>query len=213
MLNRIRYYLSRHGSGDLTGWFDFSENLITGWAVDRADPSEDNLTVAAVRRDSVIASARVNGKDTIGWRFAIEIGTKVNGYDIVHEQVRVLVRDAVGHTQALRLVGSTQLVLIREFFSDPVTPLIEIGFSESGNSNAFVMEGWSDQEKAHRWTVGAQSTLAFTLPPHMHSCAVELLWPGRSSCLSSLPSNGSRFWSTELRLPALVSRSNHSWGA
>ena len=163
----------------LTGWFDFSGDRITGWAENILEPLNQKLTVSVVRGRDIIASARVKEKSaTVGWRFAIETGSQVSAYDILYERVRVLVRDAVGETQALRLEGSTQLELIREFITDPLPPFLEIDFREGGNSSEFAIEGWSGQEKIHRWTEGAQSALAFTSPPRDRSYELQLrLWP------------------------------------
>jgi hypothetical protein len=166
-------------SSHLTGWFDFSGDRIIGWAENTLEPWDHNLTVSVVRDQDIIASARVKEKSaTVGWRFAIETGSQVSDYDILYEKVRVLVRAAGGDTQALRLEGSTQLQLIRELITDPATPFLDIDFREGGNSSMFVMEGWSGQEKIHRWTEGTQSALAFTSPPHDHGYALQLLlWP------------------------------------
>jgi hypothetical protein len=163
----------------LTGWFDFFGDGIAGWAEDTGVPSDSDLTIFVLRGREVIASGRVKEKSTtVGWRFAIETGSEVSGEDVLRERVTVLVRDAGGNTQALRLEGSTQLELIREHMSEPVTPLVEIDFREGGNSDAFVTEGWSGQERFHRWTVGMESTLALSSPPRDGSYALQLLlWP------------------------------------
>jgi hypothetical protein len=79
----------------------------------------------------------------------------------------------------LRLEGSTQLELIREHITDPGAPFLEIDFRDGGNSGDFVMDGWSGQEKAQRWTVGTQSALALTSPvSHDRTYVLQLLlWP------------------------------------
>jgi hypothetical protein len=150
----------------LTGWFDFLGDQISGWAENTLEPREQDLTIFVIRGREIIASTRVKEKSaTVGWRFTVETDSRVSGDDILYERVAVLVRDAAGNTQVLRLQGSTQPELIRELITDPVTPFLEIDFREGGNSSMFVMEGWSGQEKVHRWTEGTQSALAFTVPP------------------------------------------------
>jgi hypothetical protein len=165
----------------LTGWFDFFGDGIAGWAEDTGEPGNSDLTVFVVRGREIIASGRVKEKSTtVGWRFAVETGSRVSGDDVLYERVTVLVRDAGGNTQALRLEGSTQLELIREHMANPVRPLLEIDFREGGNSDDFVMEGWSGQEKIHRWTVGMQSALTLRSPPRARdgTYALQLLlWP------------------------------------
>lgn len=168
-----------HHSCYLTGWFDFSGDRITGWVENTLDPQDQRLTVAVVHGREVIASARVEGKSSAaGWRFDIGTGSEFCGTDILYDRVRVLVCDSAGETQALRLEGSTQLGLIRELITDRLPPFLEIDFRAGGNSNAFLIEGWSGQEKIHRWTDGAQSTLAFPAPPCNCSYVLQLLlWP------------------------------------
>jgi hypothetical protein len=170
--------LTRH-SCYLTGWFDFSGDRITGWAENTLERGDKELTVAVVRGHDVIAVARVEGKSpTVGWRFEIGTGSQISGDDLLYERVRVLVRDSAGEIQALRLEGSTQLELIRELITDRVPPFLEIDFREGGNSGAFAIEGWSGQEKVHRWTDGTRSTLVFTSPPRDCSYLLQLLlWP------------------------------------
>jgi hypothetical protein len=168
-----------HLASYLTGWFDYSEGSITGWVENTLEPWDRNLTVAVVRGRDIIAGNRVHEKSaTVGWRFAIETGSQVSTSDILSERVHVVVWTPTGDTQRLRLEGSTQLELIREQFSDPVMPFLEIDFRESGNSSGFAIEGWSVQEKIHRWTEGTQSTLAFDSPPHDRGHTLQLLlWP------------------------------------
>jgi hypothetical protein len=162
----------------LTGCFDFSGGRITGWAKNtiKSHDRDRSLLVAVVRARHVISSVTVAEESCdAGWRFAIETGSQVTGSDILYERVRVLVRDALGGVQALRPEGTTQLALIRELITDPAPPLIEIDFREGGNSSMFTMEGWSGQEKIHRWTDGTQSTLAVALSPCEFRCDLELL--------------------------------------
>jgi hypothetical protein len=163
----------------LTGWFDFSGDRITGWAENTLDRQDQRLTIAVVRGRDVIALARVEEKSaTVGWRFEIQTGSQIRGDDILFDRVRVLVCDSAGETQILRLEGSTQLELIRELITDRVPPFLEIDFREGGNSSPFVIEGWSGQEKVHRWTDGTQSALAFATPPGDCSYVLQLLlWP------------------------------------
>lgn len=166
-------------SSYLTGWFDFSEGSITGWVENTLEPWDQDLTVAVVRGHDIIAQNRVREKSaTVGWRFAIETGSHVSASDILHERVHVVVYTSTGDTQRLQLEGSTQLELIREQFTDPVIPFLEIDFREGGNSSEFAIEGWSGQEKTHRWTEGSQSALAFSSPPHDRGHSLQLLlWP------------------------------------
>src|SRR5271166_5570547 len=157
LLNGISRRFFIPPEGDLTGVFDFSDDLITGWVVDRCDPSERDLTVSVVSGDEVVAHSHGDGPGEVGWRFGMSLGGRVDGSDVLHERIRVLVRDNSGRSRALRLEGSTQLQLIREYLSDPVTPLLEIDFRNGGNSDTFLRLGWSNQEKIHRWTEGAES--------------------------------------------------------
>jgi hypothetical protein len=163
----------------LTGWFDFLGDQICGWAENTLEPWDQDLTIFVIRGREIIASGRVKEKSaTVGWRFAIETNSRVSADDILYERVAIFVRDATGNAQVLRLEGSTQLELIRDLITDPVIPFLEIDFREGGNSSMFVMEGWSGQEKVHRWTEGTQSALAFTSPPHDRHYALQLLlWP------------------------------------
>jgi hypothetical protein len=162
----------------LTGCFDFSGGQITGWAKNTIESHDRDrsLLVAVVWGRHVISSVSV-GEESYGagWRFAIETGSQVTGSDILYERVRVLVRDALGGVQALRPEGTTQLALIRALITDAAPPLVEIDFREGGNSSMFTMEGWSGQEKLHRWTDGTQSTLAIALPQCEFRCDLELL--------------------------------------
>jgi len=178
LLNGISRRFFIPPEGDLTGVFDFSDDLITGWVVDRCDPSERDLTVSVVSGDEVVAHSHVDGPGEVGWRFGMSLGGRVDGSDVLHERIRVLVRDNSGRSRALRLEGSTQLQLIREYLSDPVTPLLEIDFRNGGNSDTFLRLGWSNQEKIHRWTEGAESAIVFQMSPIDHYCDLELLlWP------------------------------------
>jgi hypothetical protein len=163
----------------LTGWFDFAEGRITGWAENTLEPWDQDLTVAVVRGRAIIAQNRVYGKSaTVGWRFAIETGSDVSASDILYERIHVVVIAATGDMQRLRLEGSTQLELIREQFTDPAIPFLEIDFREGGNSSEFAIEGWSAQENTHRWTEGRQSILAFNAPPCDRGHTLQLLlWP------------------------------------
>jgi hypothetical protein len=166
-------------SSYLTGWFDFAEGRITGWVENTLEPWDQDLTVAVVRGHDIIARNRVYGKSaTVGWRFAIETGAQVSASDILRERVHVMVCTATGDTQRLLLEGSTQLELIREQFTDPVIPFLEIDFREGGNSSEFAIEGWSGQETTHRWTEGSQSILACNAPPCDRGHTLQLLlWP------------------------------------
>jgi hypothetical protein len=168
-----------HHSCYLTGWFDFRGDCITGWAENTLEQGDQDLTVAVIRGRDVIASTRVGHRSaTVGWRFEIATGSEVSGDDLLHERVRVLVRDGHGEIQMLQLEGSTQLALIRELITDLEPPFLEIDFREGGNSCAFAMEGWSGQETIHRWTEGTQSTLTFSTPPHYCGYILQLLlWP------------------------------------
>jgi hypothetical protein len=166
-------------SSALTGWFDFSGGRITGWAANTLAPSDHDLTILVMRSGEVIASTRVTEKSaTVGWRFAIDTGPLVTSDDILHEKVSLFVRDSAGDMQALRLEGSTQLQLIRELLTDTAPPLLDIDFQAGGNSDSFLLEGWSGQEKIHRWTMGTESAIAFTTPPRSSDYILHLLlWP------------------------------------
>jgi len=178
LLDRLSHYFIRHQEGDLTGVFDYSSDMITGWTVDRWRPLERDLTVSVLRGDEVISQTHVCGPGEVGWRFQMALGGRVSGPDILYERVRVLVRDRVGRSQALRLEGSTQLQLIQEYFSDPVEPLVDIDFRKGGNSEAFLGTGWSFPETTHRWTLGVQSGVALRMPPTDRDCYLTILaWP------------------------------------
>ena len=62
------------------------------------------------------------------------------------------------------------------------TLLLDIDFTDKGNSNAYVRQGWSNPEATHRWTLGAESQIA--LPAHavqegavLVLCATPCLYP------------------------------------
>lgn len=171
--------LSVQNSCRLDGWFDFSVGRITGWAANVLEPHDSDLTIHVIHGRSVIAAARVHERAAgVGWRFDIDIGSKVSSEDVLHERVRVLVSDAAGDTKVLRLEGATQLALIHELLPGGAPTLLDIDFREGGNSADFVLAGWSGQEQTHRWTIGAESRLI--LPPSLVLSDIMLeisLWP------------------------------------
>ena len=178
LLDRIARRFMRPQERDLTGVFDYSSNLITGWTVDRWHPLDRHLAVSVLREDEVIAQTHVCQPGEVGWCFQTKLGGRVSDLDVLHERIRVVVRDRAGRSHALRLEGSTQLQLIQEHFSDPVEPLVDIDFREGGNSEAFLGTGWSFPETSHRWTVGVQSGVMLrTLPTDRDCYLTILLWP------------------------------------
>ena len=197
-------------SGHLTGWFDFLGDQITGWAENIREPARGRLTIFVVRGSRIITSAPVKEKsEAVGWRFVIETGSLVTGDDILHERVRVLVRDAAGGMSWLRLEGSTQLQLIREFMDDPAVPFLEVDFKAGGNSSAFVRDGWSGQEATHRWAVGKESSMEVPAPLDDRSYELRLLvWP--FVVPGKLTSNACRCWLTISRSATLALRTRPS---
>jgi len=100
----------------LAGAFNFTGEAITGWAENTLEPGDRNLLVAVIRDSNVIGWTSVGDKaPSAGWRFDIETGSHVSPSDILHERVRVLVRDSVGGVRTLRLTGGTELELIKQF--------------------------------------------------------------------------------------------------
>ena len=163
---------------NLIGRFDFSKNQITGWVQDLSDLENRRLCVCVTRDGKIIASMPVNDRGEVGWRFGIPLDGMVNPQDVLHERIRVVVHDRDGNLQTLPIEGSTQLALINEFISDQTSAYLQINFHEGGNSNTFLGEGWSGQERNHRWAIGMQSTVI--LPLQLPKCdfVMEILcWP------------------------------------
>jgi hypothetical protein len=170
--------LSEHAS-HLAGWYDIFGGRITGWAEDVMDQSNRDLTIIIARGSVILAHGTVAEKAwPVGWRFDIATGSKATAQDFLFDRVRVLVRDAYGNIQTLRLEGATQLALIDEVKIDPTPPLLEIDFSANGNSAAFLGDGWSGQEEFHRWTEGTRSALVLPSLFQCESWELQLrLWP------------------------------------
>ena len=169
---------SRSESCNLSGRFDFSKNLITGWAQDLSDPDNRGLRIFVFRDKEILASAPVNERDEVGWHFEIPLDASVSPQDILHERVRVVVCDKNDDVFTLRLEGATQLALISEFVADSTPPYLLIDFRKGGNNDLYLREGWSGQEQTHRWTTGMQSALALPPPRPEYDGIVEiLLWP------------------------------------
>ena len=178
LFDRISRRLLAAPARDFDGTFDFSDETITGWVVDRYNPLERRLIVCVVRGEAVIAQAAVGERGDVGWRFSLGLHGQVSGADVLHERIRVVVSDVEGITHVLRIEGSTQLQLINEHMSELEAPFLEIDFREGGNSNAFLKSGWSYQEKIHRWTDGGESSIACGVVPCARDCDLTiLLWP------------------------------------
>jgi hypothetical protein len=178
LLDIVGRRLRRRITGDLTGWFDLSGDIITGWVVDRCYPENQGLTVSIMRGNAVLKSARVTEPGEMGWCFSLDTDGCISALEVLHERVQVVASDQDGNSRMLKLEGSTQLQLIQEHLPGSSAPLLEIDFRKGGNSERFVTSGWSGQEKTHRWSEGAESTLAITglsLPESYD--IVILLWP------------------------------------
>jgi hypothetical protein len=163
----------------LDGRYDFSGGRVTGWVLDEADPDNRNLTVSIKRGSEVLLQAQVTERNAgPGWRFQIDTANLVTGSELLYETVHVTVSDKYGGYKPLRIEGSTQLDLIREYVDGAIPPYLTIDFSEDGNGREFVLDGWSGPEKGHTWTIGRRSTVAFTPPDDRRDYTVELLlWP------------------------------------
>jgi hypothetical protein len=163
----------------LDGRYDFSGDRITGWVLDEADPDNRNLTVSVKRGREVLLQVQVTERNAgPGWRFQIDTGNLVTGDELLYETVHVTVSNKYGDYKPLRIEGSTQLDLIREFIDGATPPYLTIDFSEHGNGREFMLDGWSGPEISHTWTIGPRSAVAFTPPGDRRDYTMEvLLWP------------------------------------
>jgi hypothetical protein len=163
----------------LDGRYDFSAGRITGWVVDETDPDNRNLTVSITRGSDLLLQVQVAERNAgPGWRFQIDTGNLVTGRELLDEAVNVTVSDKYGGYKPLRIEGSTQLDLIREYVDGAIPPYLTIDFGEDGNCREFMLDGWSGPEQGHTWTTGPRSVLAFTPPDDPRDYLMELLlWP------------------------------------
>lgn len=113
-----------------------------------------------------------------GWTFVIESGSQFTRDDILKDRLEVFGLDRLGGRSKLHFEGAVQLSYIREAFGAPSEAELVIDFSRTGNSGAFVREGWYGAETEHRWTAGKFSTIELPLRVRGAQYELEIVaWP------------------------------------
>ena len=96
--------------------------------------------------------------------FAIDIGGIVSAEELLRESVELVAFDQDGNEGRLTLKGATQVEMIQRHMGTPQDIILDLDFSEGGNAEALLGEGWSVPEAGWRWSSGEASAFTFEHP-------------------------------------------------
>jgi hypothetical protein len=124
-----------------------------------------------------VTSKFMPGDDNV-WSFTVHVGYDFSPADVLGDQLQVFALDRIGGRSKLQLKGAAQLNYIRATLVPPSATEVVIDFSQRGNSDEYVREGWYRPEAGLTWTAGVYSTIEIAVKERGERYRLEILaWP------------------------------------
>jgi hypothetical protein len=142
------------GADTPSGHFELIGRRCVGTVIDRSNPAFSDMVVEleTAGGKALQSSYFRLDKSTNRYDFSFDLDHGIDLRGFLTEDLAIYAVNAFGARSKLRLDGSTQLSLIREFSGSPRDIVFDLDFTPQGNSQRHIKNGFSHPEQNFTWS-------------------------------------------------------------